>query len=143
MTTITTVRAALQAIAADGWTPASRYQLGAAMGPVNLYLLSLAGIHDCNPLLTTDAANRQWLQVFTQPDLLFLDVGRSRRRQIRYQELNGSAILDLACQTRSGLTLDAGMPLECHIPAEDIQAVHVAASYTESLVSSTTVRAIA
>lgn len=142
-TTITTVRAAMRAIANEGWTPPNRYQLGAAMGPVKLYVLSLATARECNPLQTTDPANRQWLQVFTQPDLLFLDVGRVVQHQICYRELAGTAVLDLACQTGSGVVLDVGTPLECRIPAKEVQSVHVAASYTESLARAAAERAIA
>ena len=133
MTTITTVRAALAAVAGCGWTQATRYQLGAAMGPARLYALSLAGPDGSAPLLTGESASRRWLQVFTEPDSLILNVGRVVQRQLRYAELTGAALLGLAHELGCGLTLDAGTALECRIPAKDLQALHVAASYTESL----------
>lgn len=133
MTTITTVRAALRAIAGNGWTPATRYQLGAAMGPARLYVLSLAGPDGGEPLLAGESASRRWLQVFTEPDTLMLNVGRVLQRQLRYAELTGAAVLGLAHELGCGLTLGPGTALECRVQARDLQALHVAASYTESL----------
>lgn len=133
MTTITTVRAAMRAVASEGWNPASRYQLGSAMGPAKLYVLCLASGDGCSPLQSGDGPDRQWLLAFTQTDPLSLNVGRGLVRQIRYQELTGTELLDLACRLGSGLLLDAGGPNECRIQARDLQSLHVAASYAEAI----------
>jgi hypothetical protein len=133
MTTITTVRAALQAIARQGMCHRSLYQLGAAMGPASLYVPGVATSTRFEPLVRTDVTGRAWLQAFTAP--------RAHRavtpgdRAPEYRAFTGASLLRLAGAMGSGIVLDGGTPLECRVPARAAQSLQVAAGYTEALVS--------
>ena len=133
MTKITTVRAALQAIASEGLNTRGLFQLGSAMGPANLYLAGLEATSGFEPIRRTDAAGRNWLMAFTVPHPSCL-VGTAGS-QVRYQEITGAALLRLASGNGSCLVLEANLPLEFRIPPRATQSLQVAAGYTEALVS--------
>ncbi len=133
MTKITTVRAALQAIANDGMSTRGLFQLGSAMGPASLYLAGLEAASGFEPIRRTDSTGRNWLMAFTVPYPSCL-VGTAES-QVRYQEISGAALLRLANRDSSCLVLEANLPLECRIPPRATQSLQVAAGYTEALVS--------
>lgn len=134
MTRITTVRAALQAIAGAALSTRGLFQLGSAMGPANLYLAGIDTPVGFEPIRRTDSAGLNWLMAFTvpHPGGLVATAGL----QVRFQEITGAALLRLANRDGSCLVLEANLPLECRIPPRSTQALQVAAGYTEALVSS-------
>lgn len=134
MASILTVRAALQALVSEGLTQRNLFQLGSAMGPASLYILS-ASPDQVEPLVRTDTAGRTWLHAFTTPHPPYFATRSSR--DLHYREVNGATLLRLACATDRHLVLDAGSPLECRIPPRAAESLQVAAGYTESLVAST------
>jgi hypothetical protein len=137
MASITTVRAALQALASEGWTPRTLFQLGSAMGPASLYVLSTTTANGVEPVIRTDSAARPWLQAFTTPHPQYFAPARSDR-DLRFTELSGAALLRLAATAGRWLVLEATSPLECRIAHRTVQSLQVAAGYTESLVTGTT-----
>jgi hypothetical protein len=134
MMTITTVRAALQAIARQGMCHRSLYQLGAAMGPASLYVPGVATSTRFEPLVRTDATGRAWLQAFTAPRVP-RGVVAAGDRVPEYRAFTGASLLRLAGAMGSGIVLDGGTPLECRVPPRAAQSLQVAAGYTEALVS--------
>ncbi len=133
MTTITTVRAALQAIASEGLSTRGLFQLGSAMGPANLYVAGDDSATGFEPILRTDAAGRNWLMAFTVPYPSGLI--ETAEPHLRYREMTGAALLRLANRHASCLVLEANLPLECRVPPRATQSLQVAAGYTETLVS--------
>jgi hypothetical protein len=133
MMTITTIRAALQAIVGEGLSVRSLFKLGSAMGPATLYLSGSDTPVGFEPIRRTDSAGRTWLMAFTTPRPHF--VVAPAEHQVRYQEITGAALLRLANRTDSCLVLEANSPLECRIPHRATQSLQVAAGYTEALVS--------
>jgi hypothetical protein len=134
MTTITTVRAALQAIVRQGMCHRSLYQLGAAMGPASLYVPGVTTSTRFEPLVRTDVTGRAWLQAFTAPRAHRAAVATGDRAP-EYRAFTGASLLRLAGTMGSGIVLDGGTPLECRVPARAAQSLQVAAGYTEALVS--------
>ncbi len=128
--TITTVRAALQAIAGQGASHRSLYQLGAAMGPASLYLQGFTTTTGFEPLRRTDRSGRPWLVAFTAPR----PQPAGTHRRLEFRGFTGADLLRLAASTRSGLVLEAGTPLECRLPLPATESLQVPAGYTESLV---------
>lgn len=133
MTRITTVRAALQAIAGAALSTRGLFQLGSAMGPANLYLAGIDTPAGFEPIRRTDSAGLSWLMAFTVPQTGGLVA--AAEAQVRYREITGAALLRLANRDGSSLVLEANLPLECRIPPRSTQALQVAAGYTEALVS--------
>jgi hypothetical protein len=132
MTKITTVRAALQAIASEGVSTRGLFQLGSAMGPANLYLAGMDTPAGFEPIRRTDSAGRNWLMAFTVPHPSCLV---ATAEPLRYQKLTGAELLRLANRDGSCLVLEANLPLECRVPPRATQSLQVAAGYTEALVS--------
>lgn len=132
MASIVTVRAALRALMSDGLTQRNLFQLGSAMGPASLYVLSAPD--SAQPLVHTDSAGRTWLRAFTMPHPPYFAARISR--DLHFRELSGAALLRLTCADDRHLVLDAGSPQECRIPPRAAQSLQVAAGYTESLVAS-------
>jgi len=133
MPTITTVRAALRAVASSGWTSRTQFELASALGPARLYV-PLA----VDPSSRARAAERhgeRWLLAFTAPDPVVLRTRRVTRA--RYAEHTGAEVLRLACERRCGLVLEAGTDLEHRITPQIAHAMQLVASYTESLVLGT------
>jgi hypothetical protein len=135
MTKITTVRAALQAIAKEGLSTRGLFQLGSAMGPASLYLAGADASVGFQPMRRTDAAGRSWLMAFTVPHPSYLIA--TTELPVRYQELTGAELLRLATGNGCCLVLEANSPLECRIPPRATESLQVAAGYTETLVSRT------
>lgn len=133
MTKITTVRAALKAIASEGLSTRALFQLGSAMGPANLYVAGTDAATGFEPIRRTDSAGRSWLMAFTVPHPSCLVA--TEETQVRYREMTGAALLRLASRVGSCLVLEANLPLECRIPPRATQSLQVAAGYTEALVS--------
>ena len=134
MTTITTVRAALQQLASEGWTPRNLFQLGSAMGPASLYVLSTTVRDRLEAVTRTDSAGRTWLQAFTAPHPSYFAPARVDR-QLLFRQFTGAALLRLACADSRWLVLDATSPLECRIPLRTAHSLQVPAGYTEALVA--------
>ena len=132
MTKITTVRAALAAIAGQGMSTRGLFQLGSAMGPANLYLAGTEGVTGFEPIHRTDSAGRSWLMAFTIPHPSRVV---ATAEPLRYREVTGAELLRLANRIGSCLVLEANQPLECRIPPRATQSLQVAAGYTEAMVS--------
>lgn len=134
MARITTVRAALETVATYGWTAYTRYQLGSAMGPAQLYVPIATSESTPGPHPADGSGNPRWLRVFTQPDPQWIPRKRGAGARVRYQELTGAAILRLAADNGSGIVVDAGSRLECRVSERDALSMQVAAGHTEALV---------
>lgn len=134
MLTITTVRAALQAVTATGPSHRTFYQLGAAMGPATLYVAGSTGASGFAPTLRPDAGGRSWLQAFTTPDPRHLS---TRDGQPEFSACTGADVLRLAGRLGAHLVLDAGSPREVRLSPKAAQSLLVAAGHTEALVART------
>lgn len=130
---ITTVRAALEAIATQGISTRGLFQLGSAMGPATVYLAGTDAGNGFEPIRRTDSSGRRWLMAFTVPHPGCLVA--TADTQVRYREITGAALLRLVSLDSSCLVLEANLPLECRIPPRATQSLQVAAGYTEALVS--------
>jgi len=132
MPTITTVRAALRAVASSGWTSRTQFELASALGPARVYV-PLA-VDPQEPTLPRPAGHRgdRWLMAFTAPDSLLFRARATHRT--RFAEHTGAELLRLACERGCGIVLEAGSDLERRLSPQAAQAMQLVASYTEALV---------
>ena len=133
MPTITTVRAALRTVVAEGWTSRTQFELASALGPARLYVPLAVDPADDELPRRGDRRGERWLMAFTAPDPLALRTRRHAGR-IRFAEHTGGELLRLACKRGCGVLLEAGTDLEHRITPHAAQAMQLVSSYTESLV---------
>lgn len=130
MATITTVKAALRAVAANGWTANTQHQLASALGPATLYVPILNRPTDARQASPAPA----WLPAFTTPDPA-AHRARNHAHRIRFSEYTGAELLELVCTQGCGLVLEAGTDLERRIAPKTANAMKLVAAYTASLVN--------